>query len=74
MAAQKDSTVTLTLAESDVALLTEAVSEMIYELTHHMSPPSSRGAGPVPEGKVHPDVRRLQRLYDVLERAGRAAR
>ena len=72
MPGRTEDTVTITLSAADLALLTEAVSELIYELTHYTSPPSSRGGPRLSKENVNPDVPRLTKLYERLESVGRS--
>ena len=60
--------VTVSLSRADLELVTEAVSELIYELTHYMVPPSRHGAEK--HRDVDPRVSDLRRIYDVLNGPG----
>ena len=59
--------VSLSMTVDQLGLVREAVDEYIYELTHYMSPPSSRGKGARED--VHPVVERLRELNLLLEDA-----
>lgn len=63
-------TVTVTLSRADHALATEAVSELLYELTHYTTPPTARG-GPERTANLSARVERLRRLHALLEVAGK---
>jgi hypothetical protein len=60
-----DDVVTITLSRADFELVAEAVSELIYELTHYMLQPSEHG-GAEKQRDVHPKVAELQRIYDLF--------
>lgn len=60
--------VTVTLNHADCELAKEAVSELRYELTHYLSPPSSRGARERTR-ELAAKIEQLDRIHAILDAA-----